>query len=118
MTLAQTANISVVIPAKNEAVSLETLLPRVRRQLPQAQIIVVNDGSSDTTATVAAAHGATVINHPYCMGNGAAVKSGARAATGEILIFMDADGQHEPEDIPRLLAGLEQGYAMVVGARD
>src|SRR5690606_23392542 len=65
-----------------------------------------------------AEHGATVVSAPYTMGNGAAIKRGARAATGDILVFMDADGQHDPACIPGLLARLDEGYDMVVGARD
>ncbi|MFB1490583.1 MULTISPECIES: glycosyltransferase family 2 protein [unclassified Thiocapsa] len=114
---AGTANLSVILPAKNEAGSLAGLLTRLRATLPHAELILLDDGSTDRTAEVALAHGAHVISHPYSIGNGAAVKSGARAATGEILIFMDADGQHDPADIPRLLAKLDEGYDMVVGAR-
>jgi glycosyltransferase involved in cell wall biosynthesis len=79
--------------------------------------LVINDGSTDNTAQVAAAAGAKVVTHPYSKGNGAAIKTGARAAKGAILVFMDADGQHDPADIPRLLAKLDEGYDMVVGAR-
>ena len=86
-------------------------------QCASAEIIVVNDGSSDDTASVASAAGARVLHHPYSKGNGAAIKTGARAATGEVIVFMDADGQHDPADIPRLLDTLQQGYDMVVGAR-
>ncbi|MFO7904726.1 MAG: glycosyltransferase family 2 protein, partial [Pirellulaceae bacterium] len=84
---------------------------------PTAELLVVDDGSTDATATVAAEAGARVIRNPYSMGNGAAVKSGARAAQGEILVLMDADGQHRPEDIAPLLARLDDGFDMVVGAR-
>ncbi len=110
-------NVSIVIPARNEATPLAALLPEVRRQAPVAEIIVVNDGSSDDTAKVAEAAGARVISHPYPMGNGAAIKTGARAACGEIIVFMDGDGQHCAEDIPRLLERLDAGYDMAVGAR-
>lgn len=110
--------ISVVLPAKNEAQGLQKTLPALRACLPDAQIIVVNDGSSDDTAAIAAQHGATVLSSPYAMGNGAAIKRGARAATGEVIVFMDADGQHDPQLIPQLLDKLDQGYDMVVGARD
>lgn len=109
--------LSIVIPARNEAVPLAYLLPKVRRQVPEAEIIVVDDGSSDGTRTVAEQQGVRVISHPYPMGNGAAIKSGARAARGEIIVFMDGDGQHLPEDIPRLLEKIDAGYDMAVGAR-
>jgi glycosyltransferase involved in cell wall biosynthesis len=110
--------VSVVLPAKNEAEGLRRTLPALAATLPGAEVIVVDDGSSDDTAAVAAALGARVISTPYSMGNGAAIKRGARAATGEVIVFMDADGQHDPAHIPELLARLEAGYDMVVGARD
>lgn len=109
---------SLVIPARNEAGGLAELLPALSAHLPQgAEVIVVNDGSEDETAKVCAVHGVRVISHPYPKGNGAAIKTGARAAKGDILIFMDADGQHKPEDIPRLVDQFGKGYDMVVGAR-
>ncbi|MFC4487101.1 glycosyltransferase family 2 protein [Tepidiphilus baoligensis] len=110
--------LSLILPAKNEAAALATLLPRLRERFPQAELIVVDDGSSDDTAAIAQRAGARVVRHPVSLGNGAAVKSGARAATGEVLVFLDADGQHDPDDIPRLLAKLDEGYDMAVGARD
>ncbi len=110
--------LSIILPAKNEATGLRRTLPALRSLLPDAEVIVVNDGSTDDTAAVALEHGARVVSTPYSMGNGAAIKRGARAATGEVLVFMDADGQHQPSDIPKLLAKLEEGYDMVVGARD
>ncbi len=110
-------NISIVLPAKNEALAIGATVAGIRQYYPDAEMIVVNDGSSDSTAAVAEAAGARVVLHPYSKGNGAAIKSGARAASGEIIVFMDADGQHDPADIPRLLALIEQGHDMVVGAR-
>ena len=109
---------SVVIPARNEAVGLATLLPALNLHLPKGtQIVVVNDGSNDHTIEVCVAHGARVLSHPYPKGNGAAIKTGARAAKGSVILFMDADGQHQPADIPRLLEQFHAGYDMVVGAR-
>jgi glycosyltransferase involved in cell wall biosynthesis len=110
--------LSIVLPAKNEAVGLAQTLPSLRRLCPDAELIVVDDGSTDDTAEVARSHGAKVLKAPYSMGNGAAIKRGARAASGEILVFMDADGQHDPAHIPTLLAKLEEGHDMAVGARD
>jgi glycosyltransferase involved in cell wall biosynthesis len=112
-----TADISIILPARNEASSLRTLLPEIRTRIPGAEIIVVNDGSTDDTVEICSQYGAKIVTHPYAMGNGAAVKSGARVAQGKILVFMDADGQHQPQDILQLLGKLEQGYDMVVGAR-
>jgi glycosyltransferase involved in cell wall biosynthesis len=109
--------ISLILPAKNEAEGLRQALPGVRQVLPDAEIIVVDDGSTDQTALVAREMGARVLSSPYSMGNGAAIKRGAREATGEILMFMDADGQHNISLIPAVLARMAQGYDMVVGAR-
>ncbi|MGY1530404.1 glycosyltransferase family 2 protein [Luteimonas sp. A649] len=110
--------LSIILPAKNEAEGLRQTLPRLREAQPDAELIVVDDGSTDETARVAAAHGARVLSSPYSMGNGAAIKRGARAAKGEILVFMDADGQHDPACIGALLEKMDEGYDMVVGARD
>ncbi|MCW8869919.1 MAG: glycosyltransferase family 2 protein [Proteobacteria bacterium] len=109
--------ISVIIPAKNESKSLIVLLPVLRNELPNAEIIVVNDGSTDDTQEVCKEAGVKVVNHPYSKGNGAAIKSGARVASGDTFIFMDADGQHRPEDIQDLLNRFNEGFDMVVGAR-
>lgn len=110
--------VSIVLPARNEAAALESLLPALRAQRPEDEIVLVDDGSDDDTAAVGRRHGARVVSHPYGMGNGAAVKTGARAARGRLLVLMDADGQHDPGDIEPLVARLDEGYAMVVGARD
>lgn len=110
--------ISVILPVRNESVSLDVLLPRLKEAVPGAEIIVVNDGSSDSTEVISRKHNARVVSHPYPKGNGAAIKTGARHAIGDILVFMDGDSQHGPEDISRLLAKLDEGYDMVVGARD
>lgn len=111
-------SLSIVLPAKNESNSLKTLLPQIKAIVPSAEILVINDGSTDDTAKIASTAGAKVFSHPYSQGNGAAIKTGARNAKGDIIIFMDADGQHNPEDIPALLDKLNQGYDMVVGARN
>ena len=110
--------LSIVIPAKNEATGLSKLLPELKAIRPDAEIIVVDDGSTDNTDEVCETNGVIRVRHPYSLGNGAAVKSGARRATGSVMIFMDGDGQHRPEDIPRLLERLDEGYDMVVGARE
>jgi len=109
--------LSIIIPAKNEAASIGEVVGKIRSDFPKAEIIVVDDGSTDKTAALAEDAGAKVVSHPQSLGNGAAVKAGARAAEGEILVFLDADGQHDPADIPRLLEKLDEGYDMVVGAR-
>ncbi len=110
-------SVSIIIPACNEASTVGEVVTRVRQVFDAAEILVVDDGSTDDTSRIAAEAGARVIRHPYQMGNGAAVKTGARFARSEILIFMDADGQHNPGDIRKLLEPLNSGYQMIVGAR-
>lgn len=109
--------LSIIIPAKNEADGLMGLLPDLQKVIPDAEIIVVNDGSTDNTLQICQEAGVKVVNHTYSRGNGSAIKSGARTASGDIFIFMDADGQHRPEDIQGLLNRFNEGYDMVVGAR-
>jgi glycosyltransferase involved in cell wall biosynthesis len=109
--------ISIILPARNEAAALADLLPALRAARPEAEIIVSDDGSTDRTAQLCTEQGIARVGTPYSMGNGAAIKRGARAAKGDVLVFMDADGQHDPADIPRLLAKLDEGYDMAVGAR-
>jgi glycosyltransferase involved in cell wall biosynthesis len=110
--------LSIVLPAKNEASGLVLLLPRLREQYPRADIVLVDDGSTDATAQVGVDAGVRVLRSRYSMGNGAAIKRGAAAALGQVIVFMDADAQHEPEDIAVLLAKLGEGFDMVVAARD
>lgn len=112
-----TTAVSIVLPARNEAINLKRFLPELRALLPAAEIIVVDDGSTDDTLAVCAQIGVRTVSHQYCKGNGASIKSGARAATGDTLVFMDGDGQHKPEDVLRLLEEHARGYDMVVGAR-
>lgn len=109
--------LSIVLPAKNEAAAVGKTVQKIRESYPDAEIIVVDDGSTDETADISESAGATVVRHPYSKGNGAAIKTGSRAAKGDVIVFMDADGQHDPGDIPRLLERIEKGYDMVVGAR-
>lgn len=111
-------HLSIILPAKNESTGLQRTLPALKAAYPEAEIIVVDDGSTDGTADVARSHGAIALSSPYSMGNGAAIKRGARAASGDILVFMDADGQHNADYIAPLLQKLAEGYDMVVGARD
>ena len=111
-------SLSIIIPAKNESGVIGDLVAEVRRLHADAEILVVNDGSDDDTAQLAEAAGATVLSHPVSLGNGAAVKSGARAAGGEILVMMDGDGQHRADEIDRLLGPLERNEAdVVLGSR-
>jgi glycosyltransferase involved in cell wall biosynthesis len=111
------AHVSVIIPAYNEAETISRVVESVRSLHPDFEIIVVDDGSQDETSGAALAAGAKVYAHPYNIGNGAAVKSGIRVATGDILVMMDGDGQHDPHEIRDLLAHFPE-YDMVVGARN
>jgi glycosyltransferase involved in cell wall biosynthesis len=110
-------SLSIVIPAKNESASIGNVVAAARKAYPDAEIIVVDDGSADTTGEVARAAGATLVQHPESLGNGAAVKAGARVAQGDIIAFMDGDGQHDPGELGPLLKKLEDGYDMAIGAR-
>ncbi|MCA9449554.1 MAG: glycosyltransferase family 2 protein, partial [Candidatus Omnitrophica bacterium] len=95
--------VSILLPALNEEEGLNVLLPQIRDLFPEAEILVVDDGSTDRTAQVAKEQGAVVVSHPYRKGNGAAVKTAIRSATRPYLVLMDADGQHRPEEISSLL---------------
>jgi glycosyltransferase involved in cell wall biosynthesis len=109
--------LSIIIPAYNEEGAIgSTILTIHDLELPSYEIVVVDDGSSDATARVAATAGARVVSHPYNIGNGAAVKTGIRSARGRVLVFMDGDGQHDPQDIPRLIHHIHK-FHMVIGAR-
>ena len=112
------ALLSIIIPAKNEAAIIGEVVASIRKLHPQAEVLVVNDGSEDDTAALATKAGAKVVSHPISLGNGAAIKSGARAASGEIFVMMDGDGQHKADDIQSLIDMLDEGYDMAIGARD
>jgi len=109
---------SIVVPARNEGVALRTLLPELRRLHPGCELLVVSDGSADDTVSVARDCGARVVVLPHSLGNGAAVKNGARTATRDTIVFMDGDGQHAAADVQRLLTALDGDCMMAVGARD
>jgi glycosyltransferase involved in cell wall biosynthesis len=108
--------VSIVIPACNEAEAIAGVVRELAATAPWHEILVVDDGSTDGTAAEAQAAGATVLRHPYQKGNGAAVKTGLRAATGEYVMILDGDGQHPPADALRLVARLGE-YDLVIGAR-
>lgn len=108
--------ISVIIPACNEEKIIGEVIGNIKSLNLDCEILVIDDGSTDNTKEVAETSGARVIQHPYNIGNGASVKTGARNAQGKILITMDGDGQHNPEDIPGLIKEIGR-YDMVVGAR-
>ncbi|NBU63895.1 MAG: glycosyltransferase family 2 protein [Chloroflexia bacterium] len=109
--------ISVVIPARNETHTIAEVVRGVAQVVPDAEIIVVDDASSDDTADKATDAGATVIRRPHNIGNGAGVKTGVRAAHGEVVVILDADGQHNPADMPKLLQFIGT-YDMVIGERN
>lgn len=113
-------NLSIILPSKNEARSLECLLPALSQEFPGAEILVVDDGSIDDTVAICEQCKVTIISHPYSKGNGAAIKTGAQHATGKLLLFMDADGQHTPQFARRLVNEhkAKANYDMLVGARD
>lgn len=111
-----TSKLSVIIPAFDESGSIAELIGEIKKKYPDCEVVIIDDGSSDDTADVAAKAGALVYSHPYNIGNGAAIKSGIRVASGDVLVFMDGDGQHDPADIERLLAHIPE-FDMVVGAR-
>ena len=110
-------DISVILPAYNEEKNIAGLVRKIKSILKEnAEVLVIDDASSDNTSQLAAEAGAKVIRHPYNLGNGAAVKTGLRQAKGDVVVLMDADGQHNPEDIPKLLSYIGE-YDMVIGSR-
>lgn len=110
------SRVTVIIPAYNESKTIGPLVLQLLSLYPSYEIIVVSDGSTDDTTLEAKASGATVFEHPYNMGNGASIKTGMRAASGDVLVTMDADGQHAPVDIEKLVSFIPE-FDMVVGER-
>jgi len=108
--------VSIVIPALNEGASVGAVVAGLRAAFSDAEVIVVNDGSTDDTARLAAAAGGQVVSHTRCRGYGASLRTGTETATRDYVLFCDADGQHTAEDVGRLIEGCE-GYDMVVGVR-
>jgi polyisoprenyl-phosphate glycosyltransferase len=112
--------ISVVIPAYNEASAIERTVSDIRSTLglgPLFEVIVVDDGSTDQTGTIARKSGAKVIRHPHNIGYGRALKDGITAAVYETIVIIDADGTYQARDIPRIVAELDRGFDLAVGAR-
>jgi glycosyltransferase involved in cell wall biosynthesis len=114
--MADPAAVSVIIPAMNEGAAVGDVVRELARTAAWREILVIDDGSSDDTAAQAEAAGARVLRHPYNKGNGAAVKTGIRHASGEYVLIVDGDGQHQPADALRLVSRLGE-YDLVVGAR-
>jgi glycosyltransferase involved in cell wall biosynthesis len=114
--VAEPGAVSVVIPAFNEEDGIAEVVGGVAASGPWREIVVVDDGSTDRTAERAEQAGARVVRHPYNKGNGAAVKTGIREARGEVVLFMDADGQHDPQEAVRVAAAVGV-YDMAIGAR-
>ncbi|HET9833537.1 MAG TPA: glycosyltransferase family 2 protein [Vicinamibacterales bacterium] len=116
MITAAPEHVSIVVPAFNESPSIGSLVSALRGAARWREIIVVDDGSSDNTGQRASDAGARVLRHPYNKGNGASVKTGIRHASGDFVLILDADGQHQPADACRLVSKLDE-YELVVGAR-
>jgi len=113
----QQPEVTVLLPAYNEELAIGQTIGTLKERFPDFEILVIDDGSTDNTLETAMAAGANVWPHPYNMGNGAAIKSGLRCASGKWVLMMDADGQHNPADIEKLLEYRDR-YDMIVGARN
>jgi glycosyltransferase involved in cell wall biosynthesis len=109
-------NVTILLPAYNEEESIGQTISKIKELYPDFEILVVDDGSTDKTRQEAIKAGARIWSHPYNIGNGAAIKTGLRYASGDWIVMMDADGQHDPADIAKLLEHKDK-YDMVVGAR-
>lgn len=114
--MADATTVTIVIPAFNESASITMVVTALKATAPWQEILVIDDGSTDGTGSAATTAGARVITHPYNKGNGAAVKTAIRAASGEWILIIDADGQHRPDDALRLVSRLGE-YDLVIGAR-
>ena len=115
--MAAPESVTIVVPAFNESGSIGGVVTALRAAAPWHEVIVIDDGSTDGTGEAAQDAGARVVRHPYNKGNGAAVKSGIRAATSDWIAIVDADGQHRTDDATRIVQKLGD-YDLVVGARD
>lgn len=114
--MADTTTTSIVIPVYNEGAAIGDLVSALRRAADWREIIVVDDGSDDDTAAQALRAGAAVVRHPYNKGNGASIKSGIRTATGDFVLIMDGDGQHQASEALKLVGRLGD-YDLVIGTR-
>jgi glycosyltransferase involved in cell wall biosynthesis len=113
--------VSVIIPAKDEANSIGSLISRIKESLSayDYEVIVVDDGSKDNTKDIARSSSVMTLSHDRSLGKGAAMKSGAGSATGDIFVFLDGDGAHYPEDIPSVIAPILQNKAdLIIGSRN
>ncbi len=114
------SDVAILIPAYNEETTLSDLIDRLRSELPNCGIIVMDDGSVDQTAEVARSAGAVVLRLPFNLGIGAAMQTGYRYAKRKgyrIAVQVDGDGQHPPEEIHRLIEPIRQGADLVIGCR-
>ena len=112
--------VSVIIPARDEANSIGSLIPKIRENLSKYphEVVVIDDGSKDATGQIARSNGAIVVSHRKNLGKGAAMKTGVENTTGSIIVFLDGDGAHDPQDIPGVITPFFQGKAdLVIGSR-
>ena len=116
----QSKLVSVIIPARDEANSIGNLILKIREALSKYphEVVVIDDGSKDATGQIARSNGAIVVSHGKNLGKGAAMKTGVENTTGSIIVFLDGDGAHDPQDIPVVVTPLLQGRAdLVIGSR-